>query len=91
MAVRVLTYDLNRGKTKEDCKAFCEIIEGYNYVRLSESSYALDTGEHPLIIYKKLEPYIDSDDKVFISTLTKPMYGKYSREVSDWLKEKDLV
>ena len=86
MALRLLSYDLNQEKTKEDYEGFYSVIKSYSYARLSESSYALDTEDQPETIYALLEPYIDDNDNVMILTLSKPYYGFHRQPVIDWLQ-----
>jgi len=86
--MRILTYDLNKETTSKDYDGFYKIIKGYNWVELSESSYALDTSDTPETIYNKLKPYIDNNDNVLIFTLTKPYAGQASSKAIDWLAQR---
>lgn len=88
MAVRIVTYDLNKEKSKADYDGFYSVIKSYPWARLSESSYAIETYESPSSIYSKLERYIDNNDYVLIITLNSPYYGQHDQKVLDWLKSK---
>ena len=87
--MRILTYDLNKEKSKADYDGFYEVIKSYpSWARLSESSYAIETSDSPQAIYNKLKPYIDDNDNVLILTLTPPYWGQHSKEVIDWLQKR---
>jgi hypothetical protein len=86
--MRILTYDLNKEKTSKDYDGFYKIIKGYDWAKLSESSYALDTNDSPETIYNKLNPYIDNNDNVLILTLNNPYCGQAPKAVIDWLAQR---
>lgn len=85
MAVRLITYDLNR--TGQNYDGFMKVIKNYTWARLSESSYAVDTSDTPEMIYKKLEPYVDSNDYVVVITLEANWWAYHTQEILDWLRE----
>ena len=86
MPILLVTYDLkNEGKRKRaDYPRFFKIRDNYNNVRLSESTYAIDTIESPETVYNKLKSVIDRDDAVFVIALTRPYLGP-APNVLDWL------
>ncbi len=86
--MRILTYDLNKEQTKEDYEGFYKVIKSYDWAKLSESSYALNTIDLPDVIYNKLKPHIDNNDNVLIFTLTIPYSGRSSQAVVDWLAQR---
>lgn len=88
MAVRIITYDLNKEKTKSDYDGFYKVIKSYPWAKLSESSYAIETYDLPSDIFSKLKQYIDGNDSVLVLTLSSPYYGQHSKDVIDWLKLK---
>lgn len=88
MAVRIITYDLNKEKSKSDYEGFYKVIKSYSWARLSESSYAIETYESPSDIFTKLKPFIDGNDNVLVLTLSSPYYGQHLKDVIDWLKLK---
>jgi hypothetical protein len=89
MPVLLLTYDLNREPDKTDYAGFYKVRDSSDNVRLSESSYALNTDDSPATVYGKLKPYTDSNDYVYIINLEKPYSGFGPKNVNDWL-EKNL-
>lgn len=88
MAVRIITYDLNKEKSKTDYDGFYSVIKSYPWAKLSESSYAIETYESPSSVYSKLNQYIDKNDYVLIITLSSPYYGQHDQQVLDWLTSK---
>ena len=84
MAILLVTYDLN--KPGQDYKDFIEAFKKYEWARLSESSYAIETTKSPETIYNELVPHIDKDDRVYIITLTRPLWYWGSKKVNEWLE-----
>jgi hypothetical protein len=88
MALRIVTYDLIKEKSKEGYEGIWKVIKagGDNtWKRLSESSYAMDTAQTPMQIYEKLKPYLDTNDNLYVLTLSSPWYGQHSKETNDWM------
>lgn len=86
MAVLLITYDLNR--PGQDYADVHTIIKSYAYVKLSESSYAIETSATPSVIFQRLKPYLDSNDTLYVITLTRPWDGRGPKEVNDWLSQR---
>ena len=89
MSILLITYDLHK-KEPEDYQEFYDTIKNYSNVRLSESSYAIDTNDLPLNIYKKLKLLVDSSDKFSVLTVIKPCFTFGSDEVDNWFDRKEL-
>ena len=89
MPVLLMTYDLNREPDKTDYEGFYRVRDSYDHVRLSESSYALNTLDAPETVYAKLKPYTDGNDYVYVINLKKPYSGFGPITVNTWL-EKNL-
>jgi len=87
MSVLLVTYDLK--KPGQDYTDFLKVIRSYDYARLSESSYALNTTQSPSDVYNKLRPYMDANDHIYVINLKRPYSGYGPKEVNDWL-EKNL-
>jgi hypothetical protein len=86
MAVLLLTYDLNREPDKTNYEGFYKVRDDYDYVKLSESSYALNTLETPAQVYARLEPHMDTNDSVYVINLKRPYSGVGLKDVNDWLQ-----
>lgn len=85
MATLLVTYDLN--KPGKDYGDVLKIVKDQAaWARLSESSYAVKTNLSPQALYKKFEPYIDNNDRIYIITLSKPFWGFGTKDVNDWLE-----
>lgn len=83
MSVYIVTYDLNTpGK---DYSGVLGEIKKHSWARLSESSYAIDTNKTVYQIYDGIKPYLDSNDNLYIITLTKPWTG-YGPRLDQHLK-----
>ena len=85
MAVRIITYDLNK-PGQNHAKVLKKIKEYGNWAQLSESSYAVKTNEVPSTIYNKFKPLLDQNDTFLVLTLTRPYDGQARKEVHDWLR-----
>jgi hypothetical protein len=88
MSILLVTYDLN--KAGQDYDGFYKIIKSFNYTKLSESSYAIQTDETPAKLYEKLFPHIDKNDHFYVITLKKPYSGFGPTDVNNWL-DKNLT
>lgn len=86
MAILLVTYDLN--KPGQDYSDFHKTIKAYNWAKLSESSYAIETNENPQSIYNKLVPHMDKNNQVYVITLKSPYWGLGPQEANDWLKQR---
>jgi hypothetical protein len=56
------------------------------WARLSESSYAIGTEKTPQQLFDYLKPGLDSNDQLYIVTITKPYIGVGTEEVNSWLE-----
>ena len=84
MAVLLITYDLNSpGQNHSELLAK---IKEYSWVKLSESSYAIETNLSVQLVFDNLKPLIDSNDNLFIINLKKPWSSFGPKEVNNWLE-----
>jgi hypothetical protein len=83
MSTLLVTYDLK--KPGQDYTDLLKEIKKFNWARLSESSYAVQTELTPQQLYDRLKPYLDSNDTIYVITLNKPYWGWGPKEVNDWL------
>lgn len=85
MKIYLVTYDLHvKGQNYTDLLA--KIKESAKWARLSESSYAIGTEKTPQQLYDYLNISLDSNDQLYIVTITKPYIGHGAKEVNDWLE-----
>jgi len=87
MAVRLITYDLNKPGQNHD-KVLTKIKAYGSWARLSESSYAVETDDSPQTIFNAFKSIIDKNDTFLVITLTQPWTGRASQEVLDWLRDR---
>jgi hypothetical protein len=83
MSVLLITYDLN--KPGQDYKDLLDYIKRFPWAKLSESSYAIETNMTPIQVYNAIKGMVDTNDNVYIVTLTVPWYGQGRPEVNQWL------
>lgn len=83
MAVLLVTYDLNSPGQKRE--RLLETIKQYPWAMLSESSYAIKTTNSPRSIYDSFAALLDSNDNLYVLTLTAPYWGRGPKDVNDWL------
>ena len=86
MATLLVTYDLN--KVGQNYNGFYGVLNQYPHVKLSESSYAVQTAESPITVYNKLTPFMDKNDHVYVVTLSQPYYGYGPQTVNNWLSQR---
>ncbi|WP_027329129.1 hypothetical protein [Marinimicrobium agarilyticum] len=86
MSVLLVTYDF---KNRDD--TYFELmrrIKAYNWARLSDSSYAIDTEQSPCEVYTTMKDLVDGGDNLYVTVLTRPYYGFGPEEVNQWLSER---
>ncbi len=86
MSVLLVTYDF---KNRDD--AYFELtkqIKSYQWARLSDSSYAIDTDQTPCDVYTSLKHLVDGGDNLYVTVLSRPYYGFGPDEVNQWLSER---
>lgn len=64
----------------------CGDAVGSEWAKLSESSYAISTGNTVDEVHSYLKPVLDSNDNIYIITLKKPYTGFGPKDVNDWLE-----
>ena len=84
MAVLLITYDLNSPGQKHS-KLLAKIKE-YSCVKLSESSYAIETNLSVQSVFDYLKPLIDSNDNLYIINLKKDWSSFGPKDVNNWLE-----
>jgi len=88
MKTYIISYDLIQpGKNYEE---LLKIIKAYlNWARLGGSAYVVQTEESSVQIRDKLLTVLDTNDKLFVGTISAPAawYG-LGTEVSNWLIDK---
>jgi hypothetical protein len=84
MSVLLITYDLHR--PGQDYPDLLAAIKTYPWIRLSESSYAIQTDKSPSVIYNELRPSTDTNDYILVITLKRPYWGYGLQSVIDWLE-----
>ncbi len=86
--VLMITYDLVKEKTSEDYKEVLNIIKSYDFLMISESSYAIYTSDSPQNILDKIKKFIDTNDKVLIIKILNPKQGWLTEAQWKWLNDR---
>ena len=82
MAVLLIAYDI---KDDTDRQFILSLIQDMNFVRLSESAYAVNTDELPSEVYGVLEIFLGEDDVLYVITLESPWDGQGPDQTCEWL------
>lgn len=83
MTTYIVTYDLNKESKRPP---IVKDIKSYDsWAQLSESSYAIDTGQSPKQVYDFLAKHLDGNDNLYVIKISNPHYGQGPKEVNDWL------
>lgn len=87
MSILLVMYDLNNeGQSTRDYREFYKIIKSYDWARLSDSAYALNTKEGPHEVWSRLRPHTDADDDVLVVTLALPFAGVHRSGTIRWIQ-----
>ncbi|NJC07215.1 hypothetical protein [Polymorphobacter fuscus] len=88
MAVYLVTYDLSYETKRPPIVQF--IKEHYDWARLSESSYAIETTLDAAAIYSIFSHFLDNNDRFYVIRLSAPIAGYGPVAVNEWLEMKLL-
>lgn len=87
MSVLLVTYDLKR--PGQDYSDLLKYVKGHvSWARLSESSYAVETGLPPGTVATQARRHMDANDTLYVITLTSPWGGFGPQDVNDWLQKR---
>ena len=89
MSVLLITYDLNKSDS-EVYNELYKVIDSYNGVKLSESSYAFKTNKTPEIILKELESNLTDRDTLYIIPLSEPGISHLPKQIFKRLDDLDF-
>jgi hypothetical protein len=90
MAVFIVTYDL-RGETEGQCyhKLIELIKEEGVWACLGGSSYLIVSDHTAVELRDKFKEALDSNDMLYVGCVSAPAaWTGYSKEVTEWIKEK---
>ena len=86
MSALLVTYDLK--KPGQDYSNFLNRIRSYEWARLSESSYAIQTNEAPSAVYTEMRQHLNPNDNIDVVNLKRPYAGYGSQVVNEWLESR---
>lgn len=85
MPALLVTYDLNKEVTRPNITK--KLKDTYpSWAKLSESSYAISTNSTPEQVVASLRSVLDSNDNIYVISLSKPYSGFGPKDVNDWLE-----
>ncbi|MDB5841158.1 MAG: CRISPR-associated endonuclease Cas2 [Herminiimonas sp.] len=83
MPAMLITYD---GKNQWlDFGRLTRAIKKYEWVRLTDYSYAIATNASPHEVFNTLRPCLDDSANLYVIHLKKPFTGFGPQNVNDWL------
>jgi hypothetical protein len=85
MAVLHITYNHNPQTSKADCDGFYEAMTSYQYRRLSQSHWTINTEESPQAVWQKLKEHIDPSEYFLMMPLDPSWFSAQDRAVLSWL------
>jgi len=85
MAAQLITFDL-RSPEKADYDGFARVLQEYDYMQLSETSYAIASDEYPKDVFARLAPFIDEDDCLVVIVLSRFYMAHHDKHVLEWLE-----
>jgi len=83
MSLVLVTYDLNTPGQKH-VKMLAK-IRNYEYKKLSESCYIINTEHSTGDIFEQLEPLIDANDQLYVFSVDGPIASHGPIETRVWL------
>ena len=84
MAVLHITYNHNP-QTSKGYDGFYKAMTGYQYKRLSQSHWTINTEESPQAVWQKLKRHIHPNDYLLILPLDPSWYSPKDRTLLSWL------
>jgi hypothetical protein len=83
MAVLLITYQSSKVDPQVD--PVPGVVKNYKHIRLSDGTFAIETDEKTLTVYRKIVRYLGLDAQLFVVTLTQPFtFGGLDHE-NNWL------
>lgn len=87
MPAYIVTYDLNKETSRPNMVGL--IKKNYpDWAKLSESSYAVSTNLDAVAVYNSLASLLDSNDNLYVITLSRRWWGRGPTDVNNWLAAK---
>jgi hypothetical protein len=86
MSILLITYD--HSKMSPIVDPVPKFVKEYKHVRLSKSSYAIETNEKTMTIFHKIMPFLSTNAHLFVVTLTQPFTGQGLEHVREWLRKR---
>ena len=85
MAVLHITYNHNPQTSKVGYDGFYKVMTTYQYRRLSQSHWTINTEESPQAVWQKLREYIDPSEFFLMMPLDPTWFSAEDQIVLSWL------
>jgi hypothetical protein len=85
MPVMLIAYDRTKIIGKVD--RVLAMIKSYNYVQLSESTFAIENFEKTRTVFNKIMQFLVPGTPIVVITLIKPFSGPVLAPVSEWFSK----
>jgi hypothetical protein len=85
MAVLHITYNHNPQTSKAGYDGFYKVITSYQYRRLSQSHWTINTEESPQAVWQKLKQYIDPSDYLLMLPLDARLFSPQDGKALKWI------
>ena len=86
MPLLLVTYQINSQLDQES--DFVEAIEFYEYTKLNETAYVIETKERPQTIFDELTRFLEANDTLVVFKIKPPWYGRGHMDMIDWVSKK---
>ncbi len=85
MAVLHITYQPKADTDNAAYEGFCNVVRGYQSIRLSKSNWAITTEEPPKAVWQKLKRYVDLDNYFVMFPLDARLLTSHDQKILHWI------
>lgn len=86
MSVYIISYDL-KSPGKNYSSLYTAIKSYGTWFHCLDSTWLIETSHTAKMIYSKLKPCLDNNDRIFVARITQDYAGFLPKEGHDWLKD----
>ena len=88
MHVLIVVYELRKESHSKDYQGVLSVIKGYDHIRIGGSEYCIYTSDSPNVVFDRMSPYVDSNDRVLVARVVDPYQGWLSNDQWEWINER---
>lgn len=82
--IYLVIYDLYKAGQNYD--GLISAIEKFPHIQCQQSAWFINTNNSAGTLFNHLLPYIDSNDKLFVTKVTQDFASRLNQEVNGWLR-----